>query len=415
MWDQWYAPTNANFPGTVYAATKKGWMESEVFTNYFLTSLIPALGPERPALIIYDGHSTHISLKIVAAAIENNITILKLPPHSSHLLQPLDLSVFRPFKLKWDEKLISWQRQHVGQKLPKKMFSAFLCETWTNLSTEVIKSGFRKGGIWPLNKRVIPEEVFPPEALKRWSDFKNNPHNEQADVVLTNVTSVDVNSQTDDTAVPSTSKDVPRQESFASTSFESLLLSAVRQAPKPEQQKRSRVCPGAELLTSEEAVERLKKEQKEKNKKLEVSGKSKPAKRITKRISISTSSEDMEPASIPYMDSDNSEEYWDELEDAHKNQHEEVDQTVTPNSWVLVRYCTKKVVKHFVGMVSESCEDGFIVRFMKFSKNTFSWPIVEDTDTVDPSDIVMVLPEPTINRRGSFVFSVSFEGYNLAY
>lgn len=411
LWDQWLAPPKADFPGTVYAASGKGWMESDIFKNYFLKTLIPALGPERPVLIIYDGHSTHVGLEILEAAIQHDITIIKLPPHTSHVLQPLDLSVFRPFKLKWDEKLISWQRQHQGQKLPKKIFSEYLCDTWKSVSPEVIKGGFRKGGIFPFNKNVIPEEAFPPEALKRWIDFKTNGNIEES-MAKTYSMAVDESSVADDIAVAATSNEIPVEQPCAST-FENLLLSVVRQAPKPDQSKKSRICPGSELLTSDEALNRLKEKNKKKTKPEEKTKKTKSSKILKKNRTISSSSEDTEPESPPYVDSDNPEEFWQEFEDANVEDNEDVDQTVALNSWVIVRYCTKKVIKHFVGKVTESCDDGWTVKFTKYSKNTFSWPKVEDMDTVELGDIVMVLPEPTINRRGSFVFPVSFEGYNL--
>lgn len=80
-----------------YAASKRGWMETDIFYNYFLKVLIPGFGEKRPVLLIYDGHSTHVDEKVVALAAKNDITILKLPAHTSHLLQPLDLAVFKCF------------------------------------------------------------------------------------------------------------------------------------------------------------------------------------------------------------------------------------------------------------------------------------------------------------------------------
>ncbi|KAK4887483.1 hypothetical protein RN001_003754 [Aquatica leii] len=100
----------------------------------------------------------------------------------------------------------------------------------------------------------------------------------------------------------------------------------VRQAPRPEQQKKSKVCPGSELLTSEEALDRLK-ERLKKPQQVKETGQSKPAKRIRKKPSISSSSEDIEPESPPYMDSDNSGEFWREFEDGNMNNTEDVDQT----------------------------------------------------------------------------------------
>jgi hypothetical protein len=107
IWDQWIAPKDTEYPGTVYAASKNGWMESEIFQNFFRNVVLPTLGTDRPALIVYDGHSTHIDEEIILRALEENIIILKLPPHTSHLLQPLDLAVFKVFKTKWNEKLIA--------------------------------------------------------------------------------------------------------------------------------------------------------------------------------------------------------------------------------------------------------------------------------------------------------------------
>ncbi|CAI6370860.1 unnamed protein product [Macrosiphum euphorbiae] len=34
IWDKWIG-SESLFPGTTYAATNNGWMEKEVFTNYF--------------------------------------------------------------------------------------------------------------------------------------------------------------------------------------------------------------------------------------------------------------------------------------------------------------------------------------------------------------------------------------------
>lgn len=100
LWDKWIAPAESSYPGIAYAATKKGWIEREVFRNYFMKTVIPALGHERPALIVYDGHSTHLDPTTIQAANKENITIIKFPPHASHRLQPLDLSVFKSFKCK---------------------------------------------------------------------------------------------------------------------------------------------------------------------------------------------------------------------------------------------------------------------------------------------------------------------------
>lgn len=86
---------------------------------------MPTIGNQRPVLLIYDGHSTHVGLNIIEEARRANVTILKIPAHTSHVLQPLDVSVMKSFKDQWDTSLVLWQRLNVGKPLPKKDFFRF--------------------------------------------------------------------------------------------------------------------------------------------------------------------------------------------------------------------------------------------------------------------------------------------------
>lgn len=172
VWDQWMAETEHYDFELSYAASARGWMETDIFYNYMEKVLIPALGEERPVLVIYDGHSTHVDVKVIELAIKNDVTILKLPPHTSHLLQPLDVAVFKSFKTKWDKKLVEWQRHNVGTKMPKKVFAQTFAETWAETSSDVIQSGFKKTGIHPFNSEVVPEDKYDPSAYRRYRDTK---------------------------------------------------------------------------------------------------------------------------------------------------------------------------------------------------------------------------------------------------
>lgn len=277
IWDQWTAPQGTGYPGTTYAATNNGWMESEVFENYFEKSLIPAFGEERPVLLIFDGHKTHVGINVIKIALQNNITILKLPPHSSHLLQPLDLSVNKSFKSTWDEKLVRWQRLHVGTKLPKQEFSKLVGQVWMELSPNVIKSGFRKGGIFPFNQNVIPEETYDPLALKRFKKINdqtsadnenvlNNPNESLGNVSDLSFTESLISSQDHSNATnsnsdllhPSTSKELDKPETGGS--FVELLLARVKSAPT-QTLKKKKIALGAEVITSEEVLNRMQTEE----------------------------------------------------------------------------------------------------------------------------------------------------------
>ena len=66
-------------------------------TTVFEPSTKPA-SPTQRRLLIMDGHGSHITANVIAQCMEHTIDLLILPPHTSHVLQPLDVSVFSPLK-----------------------------------------------------------------------------------------------------------------------------------------------------------------------------------------------------------------------------------------------------------------------------------------------------------------------------
>ncbi|XP_026728980.1 uncharacterized protein LOC113498807 [Trichoplusia ni] len=174
VWNQWIADVKNEYGFELaYAASKKGWMETDIFRNYMEKVFIPNLGDERPVLLIYDGHGSHVDISVVELATRNGVTILKLPPHTSHLLQPLDVCVFKSFKTRWDAKLVEWQRHNVGVKLPKKEFSKLFAKIWHEINPEIIRNGFKKAGIIPFNRNTIPVEKYDPRSYSRWLKSKS--------------------------------------------------------------------------------------------------------------------------------------------------------------------------------------------------------------------------------------------------
>ncbi|CAK1596007.1 unnamed protein product [Parnassius mnemosyne] len=71
MYEQWMVknPDKYNFKLT-YAASHRGWMETSIFYNYMINVIIPNLGEERPIVLLYDGHVSHVDDKVVALALK---------------------------------------------------------------------------------------------------------------------------------------------------------------------------------------------------------------------------------------------------------------------------------------------------------------------------------------------------------
>ena len=86
--------------GACMAAHPNAWMTKELFMNWlchFASSIPGGVSHENRHLLIFDGHGSHIALQTVEAANTMGIDLLTLPAHTTHRLQPLDVSVFGPF------------------------------------------------------------------------------------------------------------------------------------------------------------------------------------------------------------------------------------------------------------------------------------------------------------------------------
>jgi hypothetical protein len=54
-------------------------------------------------------------VEAIDIAKENGIVMLTIPPHTSHRLQPLDKSVFGPFKAAYNRPMDAWLRSYPGK------------------------------------------------------------------------------------------------------------------------------------------------------------------------------------------------------------------------------------------------------------------------------------------------------------
>ena len=102
-------------------------MTSEVFATWF--TLFSEHVSERPLLIILDGHTTQLSFQVMEQAIDEDVTILKLPPHVTGVLQPLDVCCFGPLKRLWEKTLNAWVNEYGPREtMKKRIFVNKICE-----------------------------------------------------------------------------------------------------------------------------------------------------------------------------------------------------------------------------------------------------------------------------------------------
>lgn len=82
-------------PGSIGVASKTGWINSQLFVRW-LSHFIQESGTSQqsPALLILDNHEAHMSIEAYELCRKHGVIMLSLPPHTSHKLQPLDVTVF---------------------------------------------------------------------------------------------------------------------------------------------------------------------------------------------------------------------------------------------------------------------------------------------------------------------------------
>lgn len=162
-------------PGASGTMSPTGWSNSEVFSSYMkdhLLKYLPPRCPEEPVLILYDGHKSHVSLGLIEWARSENIILFVLPPHCSHLLQPLDVSCFGPLEVAWNAAVHNYMRESGGRLVTRYDVAHLACKVYTaTLTPSNIQSAFRRTGIYPFNPRVISDhQVAPSTSFQKDSD-----------------------------------------------------------------------------------------------------------------------------------------------------------------------------------------------------------------------------------------------------
>lgn len=163
------------YPGSIALGSRNGWMTSELFPEVVKHIIqYTNASKENKLLLLIDNHDTHISLATIDLCRENGIVLLSFPPHTSHLLQPLDVAVYSTFKTAcakvFHEHLLSNPGQkitisHIAMLTKKAIVASF--------TPQNILSAIDKPGIFPLDSSKVytlsdlhkPIEEMSPSAM----------------------------------------------------------------------------------------------------------------------------------------------------------------------------------------------------------------------------------------------------------
>jgi len=111
-----------SYPTAHTTYTENGWTDNEIGLLYFQKcfhpeTMIGQTGEYR--MLLLDGHASHISTRTIEFCVSHNIILLCLPPHTTHILQPLDVGVFAPLSTAYKQGVHKRTNKAAGYSIDK--------------------------------------------------------------------------------------------------------------------------------------------------------------------------------------------------------------------------------------------------------------------------------------------------------
>jgi hypothetical protein len=141
-----------------FSTSNSGWTSDNHGYEWLTTVFAPSTKPDDPSsrrLLIMDGHSSHTTANVITFCMQNAIDLLILPPHTSHLLRPLDVGVFAPLKRALACETDATLRHDTGRIPRVQWVKMYMRARERALTSHNILSGWRSTGLVPLSPITV--------------------------------------------------------------------------------------------------------------------------------------------------------------------------------------------------------------------------------------------------------------------
>lgn len=144
-----------------FGISENGWTDNELGLEWLKSHFEPLTRPENGEyrLLILDGHSSHTNPEFICFAREKRIILLCFPPHSTHILQPLDVSIFQPLK-HYYQREIEYDYRDGFCTVDRQRFIQIYDKIRPQVFTpDNIRSAWEKTGLLSLNPGSVYEQL----------------------------------------------------------------------------------------------------------------------------------------------------------------------------------------------------------------------------------------------------------------
>ena len=153
-------------PDTIFSFNpESGYINKELFLvwlNHFIEKVRPS--KQNKVLLLLDGHSSHTkNVQALDLARENGVILLALPGHTTHRLQPLDVTFFKPLSSYYISEIETWLRrpENIGKCVTQFHVAQLFGKAYGKAATVATAvSGFASSGVWPINRDVFKDHHF---------------------------------------------------------------------------------------------------------------------------------------------------------------------------------------------------------------------------------------------------------------
>jgi hypothetical protein len=149
---------NGTPPGSIRACHPSGWIQSEIFCQWF-HHFIKHTKPikDDPVILVLDGHYSHTrNLEVITLARENHVDIICLPPHSSHKMQPLDKVFVGPLKTFYCQEIKKWLCSRPERVVTVYQIGELFGNAYKRATTgKIAANGFRATDLFPCDKNIF--------------------------------------------------------------------------------------------------------------------------------------------------------------------------------------------------------------------------------------------------------------------
>jgi hypothetical protein len=157
-----------------FASSPNGWTSDELALSWLQSLFDPQTSDKAKRdwrLLMLDGHGSHCTLDFLEQCHRLRILVAIYPPHSTHRLQPLDVSLFNPLATYYSQALDAHTRQSLGlSSVSKRDFFTIFYPAFDKAFTEGnIRSAWRKTGIEPWDPAQVLK-IFDKEAGEALDD-----------------------------------------------------------------------------------------------------------------------------------------------------------------------------------------------------------------------------------------------------